>query len=58
MAAKRKPELRGIAAPTLTGEPLFLRLCAAFVDNLTLLLRTALVVSGLLDSVAVMTPRR
>jgi hypothetical protein len=43
MARKSRNKLRGIAEPVLGREPLFIRLCSAFVDNLTLILRTALV---------------
>lgn len=43
MARKRKKKSHGIAEPVLGREPLFIRLCSAFVDNLTLILRTALV---------------
>jgi hypothetical protein len=43
MARRRKKRLRGIAEPVLGREPLFIRMCSAFVDNLALILRTALV---------------
>jgi hypothetical protein len=43
IARKRKQKSHGIAEPMLGREPLFIRLCSAFVDNLTLILRTALV---------------
>jgi len=46
MARKSKLKLRGIAQPVLPGEPLVLRLCTAFVDNLALLLRTMLVIGA------------
>ena len=39
MTGRRKPRLRGIAAPVLPGEPLFIRFCRAFTENLALLLR-------------------
>jgi len=47
MARRRKKKLQGIAEPALGREPLFVRLCSAFVDNLTLILRTALVTGAL-----------
>ena len=47
MAKKRRRKFRGIAEPVHVREPLFIRLCAAFVDNLTLILRTALIVGAL-----------
>ena len=47
MARRRKSKLRGIAEPVLGCEPLLIRLCSAFVDNLTLILRTALVTGAL-----------
>ena len=39
---------RGIAPPVFVREPLLIRLCTAFVDNLTLILRTGLVMGALL----------
>ena len=47
MTPKKKPKLRGLAEPYLTREPLFIRFCSAFVDNLAMLLRVALVVGGI-----------
>jgi len=47
MARTHKKKLQGIAEPVLGREPLFIRLCSAFVDNLTLILRTALVTGAL-----------
>ena len=41
MAGSRK--FRGLAQPTMAHKPLFVRACEAFVDNLTLILRTAMV---------------
>ena len=48
MGAKRKRSLGGIFEPMLVREPLFIRLCTAFVDNLGLILRTALVIGALM----------
>lgn len=48
MAAKRKHNLRGLASPIPDPDPLFIRLCSAFVDNLALLLRTALVIGAVM----------
>jgi hypothetical protein len=39
MARKSKQKLHGIAEPMLGREPLFIRLCSAFVDNPALILR-------------------
>ncbi len=39
----RKRQLRGYAVPYLVREPLLIRLCTAFVDNLTLILRMTFV---------------
>lgn len=47
MTGNRKTGLRGIAQPILVREPLFVRFCSAFVDNLTLMLRTAFVIGAL-----------
>lgn len=47
MAGKNKPRLRGIMQPILVREPLLVRVCSAFVDNLTLLLRTAFILGAL-----------
>ena len=44
MARKNKRPFGGTAAPGIGREPLFVRLCAAFVDNLTMLLRIGYVV--------------
>lgn len=48
MTGRRKRPLRGIAAPVLPGEPLFIRSCRAFTDNLALLLRGAFILGALL----------
>jgi hypothetical protein len=47
MAGKPKRRLLGLAAPTLAGEPLAVRLCRAFVDNLAMILRGAFIVGAL-----------
>ena len=47
MAGKRKPRLRGIMEPILVREPVLLRLCSGFADNLTLILRTAFIIGAL-----------
>jgi len=46
MGRKRKQTLRGSAQPALANEPLVLRLCNAFVDNLAMILRTAFVIGA------------
>ena len=43
MTGKSKQRLHGIAAPVLPDKPLFIRLCEAFVDNLAMILRGALI---------------
>ena len=48
MAGKANRGLRGIAAPVFAGEPLLVRLCSAFVDNLATILRGALIGGALL----------
>jgi hypothetical protein len=48
MTRGRQNEWRGIAEPVLVREPLLIRLCTAFVDNLTLLLKTAFVFGAVL----------
>ena len=48
MAEKRRRNFRGIAEPVLVREPLLVRLCVAFVDNLTLILRIGLVMGAVL----------
>ena len=48
MAGRRKQRLRGIAAPVLPGEPLVIRFCRAFTENLALLLRGAFILGALL----------
>jgi hypothetical protein len=48
MARKRSFRLRGIAEPILVRRPLFVRLCSAFVDNLTLILRIGLVTGAIM----------
>lgn len=47
MANKHRQEIRYIVEPVSSPEPLLVRLCSAFVDNLTLILRTAFVVGSL-----------
>ncbi len=47
MGRRRRNKLRGIAEPVLGREPLFVRLCSAFIENLTLILRAALVTGAL-----------
>ena len=47
MTGKSKRRLQGIAAPVLPDKPLFIRLCEAFVDNLGMILRGALVAGAL-----------
>ena len=47
MTGKSKQRLHGIAAPVLPGKPLFIRLCEAFVENLAMILRSALIVGAL-----------
>jgi len=47
MALKHKRRLSGIAAPVLVREPLLVRLCAGFVNNLTLILRTAFIIGAI-----------
>lgn len=46
MARKRKQAMRGVAQPVYAHEPLVLRLCNAFVDNLAMILRTAFVIGA------------
>lgn len=46
MTKDRKGKIRGVAAPILVREPLFVRLCTAFVDNLTLIFRTGLILGA------------
>jgi len=41
MATNHSRKFRGIAAPVFVREPLLVRLCTKFVDNLTLFLRNA-----------------
>ena len=43
---RRRNELRGTAQPTLVREPLFVRLCAALVDHLGLILKTAMLLAA------------
>jgi len=47
MARKRKRHLSGIAEPVLGREPLFVRSCTAFVNNLTRILQTAFIVGAI-----------
>ena len=44
MKRSRPNNLRGYAEPVLRGRPLFIRLCEAFVDNLSLILKIALII--------------
>jgi hypothetical protein len=46
MANKRKSRFRGLAEPVRVREPLPVRLCVGLVENLTLILRTALVLGA------------
>ncbi len=46
MVKNRKHNIRGTAPPILVREPLILRLCTSFVNNLTLILKTGLVVGS------------
>ena len=48
MARKRRLNYHGIAEPVHVREPLLVRLAAAFVENLTLMLKTALVVGAVI----------
>lgn len=48
MTRKFKRHVRGIAEPILVREPLLLRSCSAFVNNLTLILKTAFIVGAIL----------
>ena len=43
-----RSNVRGIAEPYLMRKPLLVRLCATFVDNLVLILRTAFVMGAIL----------
>ena len=47
MTQKNKSKLRVLTEPYLTREPLFIRFCAAFVDNLAMILRVTLVMGGI-----------
>ena len=47
MSRNRRNRLRGYAEPVLRGRPLFIRLCEAFVDNLSLILRIALIMGAI-----------
>jgi hypothetical protein len=47
MSRDRKRRIRGHAEPVFRGRPLFLRSCEAFIDNLTLILKVALVAGAL-----------
>ncbi len=48
MVKVRRRKFRGFAPPVLVREPLLIRLCITFVDNLTLILRTGLVMGAVL----------
>lgn len=43
MSQQRKQKFRGSASPLRSREPIFIRLCSTFVDNLTLILRIGFV---------------
>ena len=47
MSRYRRNNLRGNAEPVLRGRPLFIRFCEAFVDNLSLILKVALIVGAI-----------
>ncbi len=47
MSRHRRNRLQGNAEPVLRERPLFIRFCEAFVDNLGLILRVALVVGAI-----------
>ena len=46
MAVKKKQSFRGIAAPARSREPVLVRLCSAFVNNLSTVLKAGLVVGA------------
>lgn len=46
MAKDSKGRIRGVASPILVREPLVVRLSTAFVENLTLILRTGLILGA------------
>lgn len=46
MAVKHRRFVREIATPIRAREPLFVRLCTGFVDNLAMLLRTAFILGA------------
>ena len=48
MARKRTRHLSGIAEPVLGREPLLVRACSAFVNNLTRILQTVFIVAAFL----------
>ncbi len=48
MRRRFKQQVRGIAEPILVREPLLVRSCTAFVNNLTLILKTAFIVGAIL----------
>lgn len=48
MTRRFKQQVRGIAEPVLVREPLLVRSCSAFVNNLTLILKTAFIVGAIL----------
>ena len=47
MSRYHRDNLRGHAEPVLRGRPLFIRFCEAFVDNLSLILKVALVIGAI-----------
>jgi len=48
MTRRFKRHVRGIAEPILVREPLLVRSCSAFVNNLTLILKTAFILGAIL----------
>jgi len=48
MTRRIKRHMRGITEPVLVREPLLVRSCSAFVNNLTLILKTAFIVGAIL----------
>ena len=48
MAQQRKAPFRSLVEPFLDSEPLFIRLCSAFVNNLAQILRVTLLIGAIL----------
>jgi len=46
MAVKNKQSFHGVAAPAVSREPVLVRLCSAFVNNLSTILKAGLVVGA------------